>query len=885
MRAVRRPLFYCLIVLFFTFGAGIGVAQPVDLLPDRFAFDRDVPTTDAVPTPESVLGYEIGVRFTLYADVVRYMQAVADASDRVTMQPYGTTYEGRTLYYLVFTSPDNHANLDAIKEGNRRLARPEALSDAERQDLMQNQPLTVSYSYTIHGNEGSSTEAAMQVAYRLAAATDAETQSLLDDIVFVMYPTVNPDGRDRYAYWQRSMNRNLVATNPDDISHDEPWPQGRTNHYWFDLNRDWIWTVHPEMDGLIDVYQQFMPQVHADYHEQGYEDHYFTMPGTTPRNALLPDPYVALADTFGRANIDAFDRVGAAYFTREAFDFFYPSYGSSYPSVMGAIGMLTEQAGIGAGRAVENEDGYVLTLRQRAFNHYLTSIASLKAAQRNRSRLMTYFTNALSQETNTVETEAYILPDDGGTGYLTDLLEVLDKHNIEVERATESFRASDAMNYRTGERSTRTFERGTYLVRTDQPRHLFINTLLQRRVAFDDSVMYDMSTWSAPLAYNVDAHSTREAPNVATESVDEASVPPVGVLNPDARYAYVIDWNQRYAPTALSLLWEHGYRVRAAHEAFSTGSRSFPAGSLIVLLGRNYEKENPTADMQSIAREAGVRIVGLDTGRMADGPDLGSENHAVLEQPQVAMLVDQPFSTYTSGQIWYLFDQETRLPVTRIRASSLQESSTGDGRYVRYGKAALDNHDVLILPNGYNLDAVFGDGEALMDWVERGGTVVAAENSAAYFTQDGAELTDVAMVEDTTDVVGPYTAYGDRSDAYGLDGIPGAALTGRIDTTHPLAFGIGEDLYTLKYGSDAMVASPDLQTAGYYTRDADDLLVSGYASQENLQKLAGGSFAATVERGQGRIVFLLDNTQYRMFWRGPSRMMQNAVMLVPALVD
>ena len=886
---LRTVLFVCLLLAVSLGPASVGPAQaqsqPVDVLPDRFAFDADLPYDDAIPTPESVLGYEIGTHFTLYADVVRYLQAVADASDRVTMQSYGETYEGRTLYYLVFTSPANHGNLDAIQEGNQRLAAPEALSNAERQDLMQNHPLTVSYSYTIHGNEGSSTEAAMRVAYRLAAATDAETQALLNDIVFVMYPTVNPDGRDRYAYWQRSMNRNRVATDPDDIAHDEPWPQGRTNHYWFDLNRDWIWTVHPEMDGLIDVYQQFMPQVHVDYHEQGYEDNYFTMPGTTPRNGLLPDPYVALADTFGRANVDAFDRVGSAYFTREAFDFFYPSYGSSYPSVMGAIGMLTEQAGIGGGRAIENEDGYILTLRQRAFNHYLTSIASLKAAQRNRERLMTYFTDALSQETNTVDTEAYIFPDDDGAGYLTDLLEVLDKHNIAVERATESFRASDAMDYRTGERSTRTFERGTYLVRTNQPRHLFINTLLQRRVAFDDSVMYDMSTWSAPLAYNLTAYSTRQAPGVATESVEDAPVPPVGVLNPEARYAYVIDWNQRYAPTALSLLWERGYRVRAAHESFSTGRRTFPAGSLVVLLGRNYAKENPTRDMQSIAREAGVRIVGLDTGRMADGPDLGSENHAVLTQPKVAMLVDQPFSTYTSGQVWYLFDQETRLPVTRIRASTLQESGTGEGRYVRYGKAALNDFDVLILPNGYNLSAVFGDGEALMDWVERGGTVVAAENSAAYFTQDGAELTGVEMVADTTRVVGPYTAYGDRSDAYGLDGIPGAALTGRIDTTHPLAFGLGDGLYTLKYGSDAMVASPDLQTAGYYTRDADDLLVSGYASQENLQKLAGGSFAATVERGQGRIVFLLDNTQYRMFWRGPSRMMQNAVMLVPALVD
>jgi hypothetical protein len=335
------------------------------------------------------------------------------------------------------------------------------------------------------------------------------------------------------------------------------------------------------------------------------------------------------------------------------------------------------------------------------------------------------------------------------------------------------------------------------------------------------------------------------------------------------------------------LLWERGYRVRLAHEAFDTGTRTFSAGSLIILQGRNVEKENPSGDMQAIAREAGVRIVGLDTGRMADGPDLGSEDHAVATQPAVAMLVDQPFSTYTSGQIWYLFDQETRLPITRIRSSSLAESGTGRGRYARYGKATLDDYDVLILPDAYDLNAVFGEDQRadLLDWIEGGGTVVAAEGSAPFFTQDGAAITGVEMVADTTDVVGPYTPYAARVDSFGLDGIPGAALNARLDATHPLTFGIGDHVYSLKYGSDALVPSPDLQTAGHYTPAPEDLLVSGYASQKNLKKLAGGSFAATVERGDGRIVFLLDNTQYRMFWRGPSRMMQNAAMIVPALMD
>ena len=890
-RRYAWPLLALLLTLSLT--AAPALAQPVesqavDLTPDRFDFEPNLPYDAAIPSPASELGYEIGTEFTLYAHVVDYFETLAAASDRVTLQRYGTSHEGRPLYYAVVTSAENQDTLDAITSASRRLAEPATLSASEQADLRAGQPLTVSYSYNIHGNEASSTEAAMQVAYRLAAATDDATQSLLDDVVFVMYPCVNPDGRDRYVYWYKTSKRDLPATDPDDIAHDEPWPQGRTNHYLFDLNRDWVWQVHPEMQGLIDAYQRFMPQVHADYHEQGYNDHYFTMPGTTPRNPLLPENYVAFADTFGRANIEAFDEAGVTYFTRESFDFFYPSYGSSYPSIMGAIGMLTEQAGIGAGRAVETDDGYILTLRQRVFDHYTTSIATLQAAQRNREALMDYYVDAHTPAaTKTVETAAYVFPDDNGTGYLYDMLSMLRSHDVDIERATESFEVRDAMDYETGERATRSVDAGAYIVPADQSRHLLVNTLLQRQVSFQDSVMYDMSTWSAPLAYNLEAYSTRRAPTVQTEAVTEAPSPPAGVLNPNARYAFVIDWDQRHAPTALAMLWDRGYRVRTAHDAFDTGTRAFSAGSLIVLLGRNHAKETPVADMERIAQEAGVTIVGLNTGRMERGPDLGSEDNPPVEAPRAAMLMDQPFSTYTSGQIWYLFDQETRLPITRIRASTLAQSASGRGQYARYGKADLNDFDVLVLPGAYDLGAVFDSTQraALDDWIRRGGTLVATEGSAAFFTADGSGFTGVATVEDTTEAVGPYTPYAARADSFGLDQIPGAAMNASLDATHPLAFGIGDHVYTLKYGSDAMVPSADLQTAGHYVQDADDLLVSGYASQTNLRKLAGGSWAATMERGDGRIVFLLDNTQYRMFWRGPSRMMQNAVMLVPALVD
>jgi hypothetical protein len=624
----------------------------------------------------------------------------------------------------------------------------------------------------------------------------------------------------------------------------------------------------------------------VDYHEQSYNDNYFTMPGTTPRNQLLPDTYVAWADTFGSANTRAFDRNQITYATRESFDFFYPGYGSSYPSTMGAIGMLTEQGGISAGRAVETSDGYVLIFRQRIFDHYTTSLETIQAAVRNRSQLLNYFVNARSPESRTSPNQAYILPDDDGNGYLYDVLATLRRHNVEVERTTQSFEADAAMDYRTGDRSSRSFDAGTYLVRTDQPRHLFINTVMQRQMAIEDSVMYDMSAWSAPLAYNLEAYSTTEMPSVQTESVEEAPTHTAGVINPNAQYAFAIDWTQRHAPKALAQLWAAGYRVRSVTDTFGARGRTFPRGSLVVLMGRNLEKQSTVqADMQRIAEEAQVQIVGLNSGNTPTGIDLASDDSRPIKPPKTALLVDEPFSTYTTGQIWYLFDQETELPITRIRTSSLGQSSSST--YGRYGVADLNDYDVLVLPGAGSLSAAFDSAsiEQVRDWVRSGGTLIATEESALFFTDDESGLTDAKAVATPEDSVTapPYTRYAAREDSSGLDRIPGAAFTGMLDTTHPLAFGIGEQVYSMKLSTDALEPSDDMQIVGYYPANAEDVLVSGYASQENVRRLAGKVFASVVPMGQGNVVFLVDNPHYRMFWRGPSRLMQNAVMLMPGM--
>ena len=874
----------CSLLSLFWLLTSSGLFAQVDLTPERFDFDPEISYDSSIPSPQAFLGYELGDRFTLYANAVAYFRALAAASDRIAINQYGETYEGKPLINLVVTSPANHERMDALLEEHNKLMDTDNLTASQIDNMVADMPVFTSFSYNIHGNEASSTEAAMQVAYRLAAGQDEEIAGVLDQSVVIMFVCINPDGRDRYTYWYNGMARNRVGLEPRDLEHYAPWPNGRTNHYWFDLNRDWVWGVHPESRGQVAEYRKWMPQVHVDYHEQGYNSNYFTTPGTTPRNLLLPDEYEPYADYFGRANIEQFDKHQLNYFTRDAFDFFYPGYGSSYPSVMGAIGMLTEQGGISAGRAVETNDGYVLLLRQRVFDHYITSLATIKASAARRQELLKYSAFAWNPANSKSQVKTYILPGDQG-GYLNDVLAVFERQGVEVQRATADFAAS-AMDYRTGRAARQSFSAGDLLVSANQAQHLLIHAIMEPALEIEDSVMYDMATWSAPLAYNLEAYSSESVISVAAEplrTVDGGG----DLTNADANYAYVIDWNQRNAPNALAALWEKGYRVRSATEGFTDDEdQSYSAGSLVILRGRNLEKATDiAADMAAVAKDHQVEIVGYDTGRMKEGYDLASSRNRPLSQPKVALMVEPPFDTYTAGQIYFLFDWETKLPVQRIRTSVLQQTAVPKFGQ-RYGLADLHDYDVLILPGGGSgLKEVFGKEEIdqLKTWIRSGGVVVATEDAVDFFTAKASKITNVKLTEAPKDSseTALYLPYEERQDYYGKKRIPGSALRANIDISHPLAFGVKPELYSLKFGTDALQPSSGLQTVGYYHKNAEELMAAGYATTENLEHLAGNTFAAVMPFGQGKIVFLTDNTQYRMFWRGPSRMMQNAVMLLP----
>ena len=839
----------------------------------HFQFETGISYNSEITSPKDFLGYELGEHYTFHHRVMAYFEKLAELSDKITFHEYARTYEDRSVNYAVISSPGNQARIDEIKNANFELANnPEGTSISD-------EPIVVWMSYNVHGNEPSSSEAAMQTAYRLVAATDSETQNWLENAVVIIDPMINPDGRDRYVNWYKSSRANVLNTNAEDLEHDEIWPGGRTNHYWFDLNRDWVWLIHPESEGRIKVYQQWMPQVHIDFHEQGYNNNYFTMPGTTPRNHELPEDYEKWADVFGRGAIEEFDKAQVNFETRERFDFFYPGYGSSYPSIMGGIGMLAEQGGHSrGGRAVETNDGYVLTLRQRVFDHYKNGISIVKTSVNNRFELLDYFKEARSQSTQKGNTKAYILPNNPND-YTYDVVNLMLKQGVTVEQASEDFTVRNAFSYWDGTSNARSFEVGDFIIKTDQPAHLFINTLFRRQLEIKDSVMYDMSTWSIPLAYNLDATWTTSNVGVATKTVSEALTHPFGITNPNAGYAYTVDWKQRNAPKALAKLWEHGYKIRSAQKGFTKNGVDFSKGSIVILLGRNKHKSASIhSDMKTIAEYANVNIVGFDTGRMNEGSDLGSPNMRPVEAPKVGLMMDQGFSSYTAGQLWFLFDRWTELGISRIRSRSFNDID-------------LASYDVLVMPGGFGLNDRFDEAirTRLKNWVRHGGTLIGTESSGAWLTKDQSGITPAELFEvedeDKKDETEPepdpaaYTRYEDRADSAGLKRIPGSAFKAIMDTSHPLAFGMKEKMYSLKFSTNALKPDPAFSAVGYYAKE--DVLVSGYASNENKANAEGMAFAAVHSMGRGKVVFLLDNTQYRMFWVGPARLMQNAVMLVP----
>ncbi|HTL07384.1 MAG TPA: M14 family metallopeptidase [Chitinophagaceae bacterium] len=820
-------------------------------------------------SPGQFLGYPLGSRYTPHYKIVNYVQYVASQlPEMVKVEQYGETNEGRPLLLAYIASKENLANLENIRKNNLRLAN----SAADKMAALEDAPVIVWLSYNVHGNEPSSSEAAMLTLYELANPANAKTKEWLRNEVIIMDPCINPDGRDRYVHWQTQVQGRHPNANPVAREHMEPWPNGRTNHYNFDLNRDWAWQTQIETQQRLAKYNQWLPQVHVDFHEQGYNAPYYFAPAAEPFHEVITPWQREFQTIIGRNNAKYFDANGWLYFTKERFDLFYPSYGDTYPTYNGAIGMTFEQGGHSrGGLAVVKQDGDTLTLQDRLLHHYTTGLSAVEMASANAAKLVKeyhkYFNAAVHSPSG--EFKSYVLLNDG-SDKLDRLKTLLKRNGIEWSYANAgsytgiSYNSGKAEGFKTGS--------GDIVINSNQPRSNLVRVLFERSSKITDSATYDITAWSVPFVYGLKAYAVKEM--ITGNSNAPAVNAPPALLPFENTYAYVVKWNGLNSAVFLSAILNKGLRVRYAEAAFKVGNNEFDKGALIITRAAN---NSFGQQLESIIKEAAassnVTLASVPTGFVDKGFDIGSGRVRFITKPKIALLSGKEVSYSGMGELWHFFDQQLNYPVTLINTEDLSAMQPGD-------------FNVLIIPDGYySLFTQKEKNEQLKEWVRKGGKIIALENAAVQMgnTDWGFKVKaadDRKEKEDKEERRDDYSLlkkYDDREKEEISNNIAGSIFRVEMDSTHPLAYGYGTTYYTLKQDQVIYEFLKDGWNVGVIKRDN---YVSGFTGNKLKEKLKDGTVLAAMDMGRGTVVLMADDPIFRSFWENGKLLLCNAVFLV-----
>jgi hypothetical protein len=859
-----------------------------------------------VPPPGEVLGHAVGERFTDHAGVVRYMEALSAASPRVEMHRYGTTMEGRPLIRVVFAREDRMADLERILDRNRELANPDT-PEARAREIARDNPAVAYLSYGIHGRESSSSEAAIWMAWNLARGAD-EVAVVLDSLIVVMDPVLNPDGRDRYVHWYRQARGLRPNPNPDSWEHVEPWPGGRFNHYLFDLNRDWSWATQPETRARRAEWSRWTPQVHVDFHEMGLAENYLFFPANDPINPLFPESTIRWHERFGDANARAFDERGWPYYTGEWFDFWYPGYGDTWASFHGAIGMTYEQGGSGAaGLAVDRPDGLTLTLRDRADGHRTAGEATLRAAALSRHELLSDFA-AFHRTAGEGLPDIFLVPGED-PGAAEALVRLLRTQEVQVRRATRSFQARTTPHGGFGPRGE--FPAGTFHVQARQPWGRLALALLLPEIDLDATYTYDASSWALPYGYGVEGHQVNAVPDAGWEAVldlepREVRTEPFGPHVPgglqwsfwdeDARlapardaavvdapppvtpgsggsYGYLLPPGFESWPGLVEYLKEGG-RALALVQAFTLEGVRWPAGTIWL----------PRLGVDRVAErvvEAGLddRAVPVRTGRSDDGRDLGTGTSVPLALPRVAVVMGDGVSPTSFGSHWFFLEQTLGLPFDALPLAGME-------------RVSLAPYDVVVFPELSGGGGIYlSDGvvERIEEWVRRGGTVVAVGSGARRLAEPlGGVTVRERSPEEDPDQARLLALRGrdERDVARWERQIPGTVLPVLLDPAHPLAFGVGADgspdrMFVFHQGPSVFEPDASFESVAYFPDELRE--VSGVMSEENREFLSLGTWLAYRALGGGKVILFADDPVHRHFWYAGFKPYVNALLVAPAM--
>lgn len=814
------------------------------------------PFDSSIPSPEEFLGHAIGDAYTRHDQVVAYMEKLAELSDYATIDIYGKTYENRKLVLLTITSKSNHKNINAIKEEHLKVV-DENSDVTDFSDL----PIFINLGYNVHGNEPSSTEAALLTAYTLVASKNPKIKEYLENTIIFLEPTINPDGRDRYANWANSYKGNPLISDKYDIEHNEQWPYGRTNHYWFDLNRDLLLGVQVESNMRINWFHEWYPNVITDFHEMGTSSTYFFEPKqlSASLNPVTPiENSTTLNDAFAKEYVADLNEIGSLYFTKEKYDATYPGYGSTYGDLQGSLSLLFEQAG-SKGHVQETATGD-LTFPFTIKNQYVSSFATIKAAVKNKDLLYSYqnkfFKNAIDQAAKS-KVKAYVFGDNYDKNRNKEFVDLLLKHQIKVYPLSEDLKGKD-----------QTFKKNySYVVPTKQKEYLMVRTMFETYTEYRDSVFYDASSWSMVNFYNMKYKALSKVPDVKKEITakkNNITTEPLKLSN----YAYLISWDDYYAPALLYQLQQKKIIVKTAKKPFSIKDTNnqivaFDRGTLLIPVSlQNYTKEELFEIVTTETKTHNIQAYSVNTGFSTTGIDLGSSNFATLKQPNVMMLVGGGTSAYEAGEVWHLFEQRMQMPITKVSDQM-------------FGRVDLERYNVMVLVSGsYNLLSKISH-DRIRKWVADGNTLITIRTASSWAIKN--KIVNESLIEKVKDTVASRLNYEDIRGTLGKERIGGAIFEVDLDFTHPVAYGY-HDKNIPVYKNNTVFLSPSknrFSTVAKYTQNPH---IDGYVSQNNIEHHLKKSASIVVSKvGKGRVVLFADNPNFRGAWYGTNKLFMNSI--------
>ena len=806
-----------------------------------YYLDSNIEYNTNIPTPKSVIGHEVGEWHVSHDKLSQYVIKLSEVSSRIKLINRGKTYEDRPSWLLIYTSEENHSKLDEIQKKHLELSN----SPGTKIDVSK-MPIVVYQGFSVHGDEPSGTNASLLLMYHLAASEDPKTKEVLENTIILVDPSFNPDGLQRFSQWANS-NRSMNL-NPDsnDREYNQIFPRGRTNHYWFDLNRDWLPNQLPATNAKVETFTEWLPNILTDHHEMGTNATFFFQPGVPERkNPLISDRNQKLTKKIATFHEEAFNKIGSLYYSEESFDDFFFGKASTYPDVNGSIGILFEQAS--SRGHIQNSDNGLLTFPFTIKNQLTAAFSTLKAANEMRVELLTYMKDFYDNEfSKSSKDNSYIVfgkNKDESTVF--HLAEILKSHKIKFNKLNDDVTIN----------KVKFNKDNSYVVPLNQNKRTLIKAMFNTQVKFTDSLFYDVSAWTFPLAFNVNYSKTNSSKLLGDEVASLLNKP--GSVENQSDYAYVFEAHEYYAPSAVYELLKKDIRVKVATKKFSVDGKNYDYGTyLIPVQNQALTSDEIYSLLMKVSKENYIDIKAPSTG-LTLGIDLGSNYFKKIEKPKVGMLVGEGVRSYDAGEIWHLLDTRYKMPLTKIDIKDLRSID-------------LSDYTHFIMPDytGKNLKSFKGKIES---FISNGGTLIGYRNSINWISDN---ISEVELK--SNDLIAKDVNYVDREKFYGAQQTGGAIFNSIIDRSHPVSYGVETSNLPLFRNSNIYMDKDKNSFSNPIVYSSNPLL-SGYISEENLSLLKDSTPFKVLRKGKGKIILITDNTNFRAFWYGTNRILLNSI--------